>query len=448
MNFRNLAIALLMGYGGLSVSAQANSPWTLQECLKYALENNIQVQKGLLSQEQGEVSLKQQKAQLMPSMSFSTNQSMGYRPFQQSTQIVQNGQVTSTSTKVTYQGSYNLSAQWMVWNGGINRMNIDAQELKNEITALSTEQSELTIQEQIANLYVTILYTTEAKKVAEQIAQTVKAQWERGLELQKNGQMARAEVTQLEAQYNSAQYDVVNSETQIANFKRQMKSLLQLDLNTPFDVAGMIPTDEQVMAMIPAAQQVYEQALASRPEIRSAEKSIEAAALQERIAKAGYMPTVSMNASIGDSHYSASQQGAGEQMKRNLNGNMGVSVSVPIFDQRRNKSAVEQARLQYTTSQLDLLDRKNNLSSTIEEYWLNANSNQQRYKAAKSSLASQTESYNLLNEQFKEGLKNTVDLLQGRDALLNAEQNLLQSKYNTLLYIQLLKFYSGEEIRL
>ena len=448
MNFRNLAIALLMGYGGLSVSAQGNNPWTLQECLKYALENNIQVQKGLLSQEQGEVSLKQQKAQLMPSMSFSTNQSMGYRPFQQSTQIVQNGQVTSTSNKVTYQGSYNVSAQWTVWNGGINRMNIEAQELKNEITALSTEQSELTIQEQIANLYVTILYTTEAKKVAEQIAQTVKAQWERGLELQKNGQMARAEVTQLEAQYNSAQYDVVNSETQIANYKRQMKSLLQLDLGTPFDVAGVIPTDEQVMAMIPAAKDVYELALANRPEIRSAEKSIEAAALQERIAKAGYLPTVSMNASIGDSHYSASQQGAGEQMKRNLNGNMGVSVSVPIFDQRRNKSAVEQARLQYTTSQLDLLDRKNNLSSTIEEYWLNANSNQQRYKAAKSTLASQTESYNLLNEQFKEGLKNTVDLLQGRDALLNAEQNLLQSKYNTLLYIQLLKFYSGEEIRL
>ena len=448
MKLRRLAAICLLGSTLLPLSAQTNGAWTLQDCLDYALKNNIQVKKGTVAAEQGEVSLSQQKAQLLPSLSFSTNQSMGYRPFQQSTNIVQNGQVTSTSNKVTYQGSYNLSAQWTVWNGGINRMNIEAQELKNEQTAISNEQTALSLQEQIANLYVTILYTTEAQKVAEQLAATAKTQWERAQEMQRQGQLAKAEVARLEAQMNSAQYDVVSSQTQIANYKRQMKSLLQIDLTKDFDVAGQIPTHEQVMALIPSAEQVYNIALATRPEIRGAEKSIEAAQLQERIAKAGYLPTVSMNASVGDSHYSASHEGAGTQMKRNINGNLGVSLSVPIFDQKRNKSAVEQAKLQHTTSQLDLADRKSSLSSTIEEYWLNAQSNQQRYLAAKSTVESQQESYNLLNEQFKEGLKNTVDLLQGRDALINAEQNMLQSKYNTLLYVQLLKFYSGEGIRL
>lgn len=448
MNIKRLTFLLLTGCSSIALQAQSDKPWTLQDCLKYAMENNIQVKKGTVAAEQGEVSLKQQKAQLLPSLNFSTNQSMGYRPFQQSTIIVQNGQATSTSNRVTYQGSYNLSANWTVWNGGINRMNIEAQEIKNEQTKLANEQTELSLQEQIANLYVTILYTTEAQKVAEKLAETAKAQWERAKEMQEQGQLAKAEVARLEAQYNSAQYDVVSSKTQIANYKRQMKSLLQIDLSRNFDVAGQIPTHEQVMSLIPAAQQVYEYALTNRPEIRNAETSIEAAKLQERIAKAGYLPTVSMNAGFGDSHYSASHEAYGEQMKRNLNGSIGVSVSVPIFDQKRNKSAVEQAKLQHTTSQLDLADRKNTLSSTIEEYWLNANNNQQRYVAAKSTLESQEESYELLNEQFREGLKNTVDLLQGRDALLNAEQNLLQSKYNTLLYIQLLKFYSGEGINL
>lgn len=448
MKLKNLAFMLLTGCSTMPVMAQTNGAWSLQDCLKYALENNIQVKKGAITADQGEVSLKQQKAQLLPSLSFSTNQSMGYRPFQETTSIVQNGQVTTTNNKVTYQGSYSLSAQWTVWNGGINRMNIENQELNNEITALSNSQTELSLQEQIANLYVTILYTTEAKKVADQLAETAKVQWERAQRMQEQGQMAKAEVARLEAQYNSAKYDVVSSETQIANYKRQMKSLLQLDLNKTFDITGEIPTDEQVMALIPAAQQVYEYALATRPEIQSAEKSIDAASLQERIAKAGYLPTVSMSAGVSDSHYTGSQMGTGEQMKRNLNSSVGVSVSVPIFDQRRNKSAVEQAKLQHTSSQLDLVDRKNTLSSTIEEYWLNANNNQQRYIAAKSTLKSQEESYKLLNEQFKEGMKNTVDLLQGKDELLNAQQNLLQSKYNTLLYIQLLKFYSGEEISL
>lgn len=440
--------ALLAVAAALPTFAQQTSPWSLDDCLKYAVEHNIQVQKNQLSQEQAEASLRQTKAQLLPSLSFSTNQGLGYRPFQESVNIVQNGQVTSTNNKVTYQGGYSLAANWTVWNGGINRMNIEAQEMQGDLSALRTQQSVLTIQEQITNLYVTILYTTEAKKVAEQLLQTAKAQWERAQQLYENGQMARAEVSQFEAQYNSAAYDIVSTETQIANYKRQLKALLQLPIEYSFNVTGQVPTDEQVMALIPRAQNVYERALASRPEIRTAKLNMEAAQLQERIAKAGYLPTVGMSASIGDSHYSASQEGFGEQMKRNLNGSLGVTVSVPIFDQRRNKTAVEQAKLQYVSSQLDLQDSKNQLSSTIEEYWLNANNNQQRYVSARSMLKSQQDSYELLNEQFKEGLKNTVDLLQGRDALLNAEQNLLQSKYNTLLYIQLLKFYSGEEIKL
>lgn len=448
MRLKNLISTLLLASVMAPHHAQAQKVWSLDDCLKYALENNIQVQKSQLTQEQGEVSLKQSKAQLLPSLNFSTNQSMGYRPFQENVNIVQNGQVTSTNNKLTYQGGYSLGAQWTIWNGGINRMNIKSQEIQNDIAALATEQQELSIQEQIANLYVTILYTTEAKKVANQISQTAKAQWERAKQMQENGQMAKAEVAQLEAQYNSAVFDVVSSETQIANYKRQLKALLQLDIETNFDVAGEIPTDEQVMAMIPALQSVYEHALATRPEIKSAEKSIDAALLQQRIAKAGYLPTLGMSATVSDSHYSASHEDTGEQMKRNLNGSVGVTVSIPIFDQRRNKSAVEQAKLQHTSSQLDLADRKSRLSSTVEEYWLNAHNNQQRYMAAKSTLQSQEQSYELLNEQFKEGLKNTVDLLQGRDALLNAEQNLLQTKYNTILYLQLLKFYSGEDIKL
>lgn len=442
---RNAGACLMLGFPLL---AQADGGWTLRDCLNYAVQNNLQIQKSIVQEQQGEVSLKQYKAQLLPTLSFSMNQSIGYRPFQQTTNLVQNGQVTSTSNRFTEQGSYGLNASWMVWNGNINRMNIKNQELQNQISELNTQRNELTVQEQIAQLYISILYTTEASKVAEKLAETAKAQWERGKAMYENGLIAKADVTALEAQYNGAKYDVVNSQTQIANIKRQMKALLELDLNSAFDVVGEEPTDEMVMAAIPTASSVYDNALLSRPEIKTAELSIDAADMQERIAKAGYLPTISLSANINDSHYSASRDKAGEQMKTNLNGSMGVTVSVPIFDQRRNKSAVEQAKLQRTSSMLDLMDQKNNLSSTVEEYWLNAVSNQQRYVAAKSTLASQQESYNQLNEQFNEGLKNIVELLQGRDNLLNAEQNMLQSKYNTLLYIQLLKFYSGEEINM
>jgi len=441
-------ILLLIGLTSCFCSSHAEEAWSLQDCIDYALQNNIQIQKNRISEDQGDVALWQNKGALFPSLSFNTNQSMGYRPFEESTAIVQNGQVTNTTSKVTYQGSYGLNANWTVWNGGINQKNIQAQELQNEITKLNTEQSELTIQEQIAQLYVQIMYTKEAKKVNEKLLETAQSQYDRGKEMLDQGQIAKADLIQLEAQLSSAKYDVVNSETLLANYKRQLKALLELDLNTNFDVGGEIPSDEQVLALIPSAQEAYARALEIRPEVKSAQLSIDAANLELDIAKRGFYPTIGISASMGDSHYSASQEGAGKQMKTNLNMSAGVSVSVPIFDNRRNQSNVKNAKLQQASSRLDLQDKKNALSSTIEQYWINANSNQQNYIAAKSRVKSQEASYELLNEQFQNGLKNTVEVLQGRDNVISAEQDLLQSKYTTLLNVQLLKFYTGEPITL
>ena len=428
--------------------ATAQNGWKLQDCINYALQNNIQIQKNKISEEQGEVSLWQDKGALFPSLSFSTSQSMGYRPFEENTAIVQNGQVTNTSNKVTYQGSYGISAQWSVWNGGINYKNIEAQKLQNEISKLNTEESELTIQEQIAQYYVQIMYTKEAVKVNEKLLETAKSQLERGREMMNQGLIAKAEVTQLEAQFSSAEYDLVNSRSQVANYKRQLKSVLELDINTNFDVIGDIPSDEDVLAMIPSAEEAYQKALTERPEIRSAELGVDAADLNLNIAKRGFLPNISLNASMGDSHYSASKKTYGKQLKTNLNANAGVSLSLPIFDNRRTRGNVKQAKLQVATSRLDLQDQKQMLSNTIEQYWINANTQQANYIAAKSRVKGQQESYELLNEQFKNGLKNVVEVLQGRDNLINAEQALLQSKYTALLNIQLLKFYTGENIEL
>lgn len=437
----SLAVALAQG-------VMAQDVWTLQSCIDYALEHNIQIQKNRVTQQEGEVSLDQYRNELFPSLSFGTNQGVGYRPFEETTAIVQNGQVTNTSHKVTYNGSYGLNANWTVWNGGINRKNIQAQALQNEIAELSTQQSELAIREQIAMYYVQILYTQEAKAVNEQLLASAQQQYDRGKELLRQGQMSKADLAQLEAQLSGCKYNIVSSETQVANYKRQLKALLELDLNTPFDVATVIPSDAQVLAMIPSAQEAYEKALASRPEIKIAEKNIDAADLQLDIAKRGYYPSVGVSASLATSNYSASQKNMGEQLKSNINASAGVNISVPIFDNHRNQSAVKKAKLRQASRRLDLQDQKNTLSSTIEQYWLSANNNQQNFIAAQEQLKSQRVSFELLDAQFKSGLKNIAELLNGRDNLISAEQRVLEAKYTTLLNVQLLKFYTGEELKL
>ncbi len=439
-------ILLLLTIYAATISAQET--WSLQNCIDYALEHNIQVKKNRISQAENEVSLWQDKGALFPSLSFSTSHNIGYRPFTQVMSVIQDQQVTSTRSNVTYGGSYGLNANVTLWNGGINYKNIEAQKLQNRISELNTEQSELTIQEQIAKYYVQIMYTKEAQKVNEQLLQTANSQYERGVEMMNEGLMAEADVAQLEAQLSSARYSVVNSQTQLADYKRQLKALLELDLTTPFDVTGNLPTDEQVLALIPSAEEAYEKALCMRPEIQSAELGIEAANMRLDIARRGYLPTISANAGINSNHTSGSSKKYGEQMKSNVALNAGLNLSVPIFNNRRTASSIKTAKLEQLNSQLELQDKKNALSSTIEQYWINANNNQHNYLAAKSRVKSQDASYELLNEQFRNGLKNTVDLLQGRDNVVSAKQDMLQSKYTALLNIQLLKFYTGEKIEL
>ena len=198
------------------------------------------------------------------------------------------------------------------------------------------------------------------------------------------------------------------------------------------------------MQLIPSVNEVYQKALNLRPEIQSSRLSIDAADLDIDIAKAGYYPSISLTAGIGDSHYSGSR----EQMRQNLSASAGVTLSIPIFDNKRNKTNVQKARLNKMDSELQLQDQQKKLYSTVEEYWLNAYSNQQKYVAANAKLKSAQTSYELLDEQFKNGLKNIVELMNGRDELMSAQQDRLQSKYNTLLHIQLLKFYQGESINL
>ena len=131
-------------------------------------------------------------------------------------------------------------------------------------------------------------------------------------------------------------------------------------------------------------------------------------------------------------------------MKSNFNTGAGVSVSVPIFDQRQTRTNVNKARIQRDNSLLALQDQQKQLYQTIEGFWLDATTNQQKFLAAKTTVESEKQSYDLLQEQFQLGLKNIIELMTGKDKLLVAEQNCLQSKYMTILNLQMLKFYSGK----
>ena len=160
------------------------------------------------------------------------------------------------------------------------------------------------------------------------------------------------------------------------------------------------------------------------------------------------MPSVSLSAGIGTNNTSGSDFTFAQQVKNGWTNSLGLSISVPIFNNRQTKSAVQKAKLQRETSMLNLLDEQKTLYKTIEGLWLDANSAQQRYVAAQEKLRSTQTSFDLVSAQFNLGMKNTVELLTEKNNLLSAQQETLQAKYMAILNAQLLKFYQGGDIEL
>ncbi len=441
-----LALPMMLAFESF---AQSGKTWSLKECLDYALENNISIKKSKVSEASATSDLNKAKAALLPSLSASMTQSVNYRPFQETTGNFVNGSITSSSSnKTTESGSYGINARWNVWNGGVNQNTIKARQSDLNVAKLQTQVEANTIQEQIMQYYVQILYSKEAVKVNENIYSKDSLTYVRGNEMLKNGKMSRSEVKQLEAAMNESKYNVVNSQTVVDQYLLELRQLLELQPGSTMDVASVSVAKEAALSTIPEKLTVYDEALRSRPEIQMGQESINSSALQLKIAKAGYMPTVSLSAGIGDNHMTGTQTDFGKQMKYNLTGSLGVTLSIPILDNREAKSAVEKAKYSKTTAELDLQDKQKQLYSTIERYWQNAVSNQQRYVASLSNVNSQEENYNSIAEQFKVGLKNVVELTTARTSLLEAEQKMLESKYTTLLNMQLLKFYSGETLNI
>ncbi len=433
----------------LSLSTEcAAKQWSLRDCIDYALANNIKLQKAKIQEYSALEDVKQSQSALLPSLNLSTSQNMNYTPWpQQGRATVADGYVQSSVDKVYYNGSYSLMGNWTVWNGNKNRNNVKLNKLAVEQARLDSATTANSVLEQIAQLYVQILYSNEAISVTKESLKTSQTNEQRGKTMVEVGKMSRADLAQLTAQRAQDEYAIVEAESNLRNYKRQLKELLQITNDEEFDVAVPSTTDDMALEAVPALNDVYTASLEQRPEIKNAKLGIESCDLGIKVAKAGRMPTVSLNAGVTTSTSSMGDNAWGTQMKNNFSLGGGVTVSIPIFDNRQTKTAVNKAKLQKQSYLLDLQDKQTTLYSTIENYWLQAVTNQNKFKAARISTESAQASYELLSEQFKQGLKNTVELMTGKTNLLQAQQNELQSKYLAILNLNMLEFYQTGNIK-
>lgn len=465
MNVKRLTVITLCMVSCMGLSAQTDSrvqqaaaessrqtadtlptQWDLQTCISYALQQNITIKQNRLNAASARVDVKTAKAALLPGLYANISQRIVNRPNSETNTIIAGDNITSSQSKTSYNGSYGIDANWTLYNGGKNINTIKQQQLNNRIAELNVAESENSIEESIAQTYIQILYATEAVKVCESTLNVSQAERDRAKQLLEAGSIAKSDLAQLEAQVSTDKYQLVAAQATLQNYELQLKQLLELDGEQEMELYIPTLSDEHVLSPLPDKTDVYRSALVFRPEIEAGKLNVQASDLNIKIARSGYLPTLSLTAGIGTSHANGSNFTFSEQIKQNWNNSLGFTVSVPIFSNRQTKSAVEKAKIQKQSSELSLLDNQKTLYKTIESLWLDANNAQQRYAAATEKLKSNQTSYELIQEQFNAGMKNTVELLTEKNNLLNAQQEMLQAKYMAILNMQLLKFYQGEQI--
>ena len=364
-----IACVALLGWQ-LAAAQDSLKVWTLGECLDYALENNIQLRQSRNDYLSGIEDTEEAKAALFPSLTASVTQGFTNYPS------------SNATDRNSYTGTYGLNAGMTLYEGGKLRTAVKRQQVQNRIDALSVEESANDIRIAIVQAYMQCLYAAEAVTVNRSTADASKARRDRAEAMWQAGSISKVDFAQLESQYASDEYQVVVASASLDNYKLQLKQLLELDITEEMNLAAPAIQESEVLSALPAKAEIYATALDAMPEIKRGELAVESAELGIRQARAGFFPSVSLSAGIGTGHMSGGSFESGSQVWNRFNENVGLSVSIPIFSNRKNRTAVNKARIAVSNSLLERQSLEKELLREVESAYLDAVSAQSQYVAA------------------------------------------------------------------
>lgn len=413
--------------------------WSFNDCVNWASQYSTEVRRSILNVLEKDVEVASAKDAWLPTVSFSTSQSFSNSPF------ANGGKQTK---KNVYDSQYNVNASWTVWEGNARKYHLQSSKLLLNQQQLAGEDVVRTLKLGILQAYLNILYARDAVIVAEQTLAVSTSQAERGKRLMESGRSSKVDYAQIETQRAQDAYSLVQAQNSLESAKMALKQILQLGLDYDIAIADVTFDDAEVLCALPAMSDTYGNAMAWLPEIRSNELNKEIYANDVKIARAGRMPQIGLNGGIGTGYTSGLGSRWSASMKHNFGENIGLSVSIPIFDGNSTKRAVAKAKLselQYELNRKDLLD---DLSQTVESLYINANNARAKYQAGLTQLNSAQLTSDLTNRQFELGKVNTLELLTAHNNLLNARLEVLMNKYMAILANKTILYYSTQEIKM
>ncbi|MCB0632142.1 MAG: TolC family protein, partial [Lewinella sp.] len=430
-----IIILLALAWGNLPAQ---NKVWSLQECIDYAVANNLDVQKAVLDKATTQLNYQQSKYDRLPSLSANLSNNLA------------NGSSIDPITsdfvsKSIYSNSINLGSSVTLYSGNRANLQIEKNEILLSQNELSIEEARNNIKLSILEAYVQALYYKESIDIARNTEAASNEQLKQAQGQFDNGALARKDLADIEAQHAANQHSIVVAANTYQQQLLQLKQLLELDPEVDFEIE--IPAvEDDLNYVIPDKSSIYREALNTLPDVRKYDVIKESSLKDLELARAGTLPTVSLSFGLGTGYTSSRDYSFGQQLDLNLSNSLGLSVSVPIFSKFTNRTNESLVKIELEQNQLNKQQAGKNLYQSIETAWLNAVNNQSEHSSSRAMRDAAELSYDLARKKYEFGGSTTTDLLLTQTTYINAEQEYLQVKYMGLLYEQLLNYYQGKAI--
>jgi Outer membrane protein len=409
---------------------------SLEECIRYAEEHNYSLQSAGLSVTSSEISLKQAKENIAPSVSASASQGFSANNYQKS---------------VGWNGNYGINAGMTLFNGLYNYNNIKKNKLEVEQSDLELEQSRNKVRVSIIQAFLAVMMNQDMLSYQEEVLKSSKEQLDQGEQQYRVGQILESDYKMLLAQYTSDLYNIENTKINIQNNYLALKNLLSIDPGEEIAIARPDSATLFQSLEVPALQEMLDKSKNYLPELKLRENDITSAEYDVKLQKSGYYPSLSLSAGISTGYNSNNQSqnlGWGTQLWHGLGENVGLNLSIPIYQRSQVRHNVQQAQLRVQQAELTQKDVSYQIDQELRQYYLDVFSAQNDYRVAEAQKDAYEANYNAYSFKFKYGSITAVDLIQQQTNYLNQLNKYMQAKYSFVLQRKILDVFMGVPVKL
>lgn len=426
-------IFLIIGALLAALVANAQQPWTLQQCVDTALANNRNIKQKALVRKTNEISYQQARLNLLPDLNASVNQNFN---FGRTLDSNNDYQAVNSSTS-----SFGIGSQITLFDGLRMKYNIDARMADLKASDAELEKIQRDIVMSVSSSFLQVLLNKELLQIAVEQLKVTETNIEQKKQLVAAGKLAEGEMFELYAQQSKEEFDRTQAENTLKLSLLDLAQILELTDFEKLDI--VVPADlmlNELQLLNP--ESVFQSALINRPEVKSAEYKLDGSKTNVDIARSYLYPSLGFGAQMGTGYYNLKgipNASFKQQINEQFNTVLGFSLNIPIFNKFETKNSVKKAQIDVESNKLNVDNVKLELRKTVQQAYYNAVAAKAKWEAAQKSETASNEAYRFANQKYEGGRATVYELYQAKSNLTQAQSQVVQSKYEYVFRLKILE---------